>query len=277
MLKPYPRSIVPNNRYRYRLPMRKLLADYPDLAVVRRSKMKDPFVSSTAGSVKALRDDAIGDLLEMSVNLLGGSFKMRHLPFVPSMDLVQEEWDGHTEPCLPLSTNSYGVEPEWGVIGFRVSVVNAFAFPYTKTIDKKDYPKVVKASEHIRKRERLNVPEVVVGALGQAGDNMTDVHAWLHVNHHPTLLNYWHMQIDVYPAGSEDYLRHGNKLREARRIRHRFRDFLSRIAICEFGYSYHIGARYYKRGTCCVSNLLDDVWNGISQRCIKFPGSGTIK
>lgn len=271
MLKPYPRCIVPNTRYRYRLPMRKLLADYPDLAVVRRSKMRDPFVFSASGKVRTLRNDAIDDLLEISVNLLGGPFKMRHLPFAPSLELVKDEWDGEAMPCLQLSENDYDVKPEWGIIGFRVAVVNTFAFPYCKDINKKDYLGIVKASRQIKKRERLNVPEAIVGALGQADNNMTNVHAWLHVNHHPTLLNYWHMQIDVYPAGREDYLHHGNKSNEARRIRHRFRDFLSRIAICEFGYSYHIGARYYMRGTSCWRNVIDNVWNGLSRSCIKFP------
>ena len=195
----------------------------------------------------------------------------RHLPFAPSLDLVKDEWDGHSEPSFPLAAGDYKVEEEWGIIGFRVSVVNSFAFPYTKAVDKKDYANVVKASERIRKREKLDIDGEIVGMFGQAENQLTTVHAWLHVNHHPSLLNYWHMQIDVYPAGSEAYLLHGNKSGEARRIRHRFREFLSRIAICEFDYSYHIGSRYYRHSAGCMTNLFDDGLNNLCRRFVRFP------
>ena len=243
MPKPYPQSIVPQCNYRYRLPMRKLLADLPELAVVRRSSMKDPFAYSSSGNVKELRTDAIEDLQEMSVNLLGGSFKMKHLPFAPSLDLVKDEWDGHSEPSFPLSEGDYKVEEEWGIIGFRVSVVNSFAFPYTKAVDKKDYANVVKVSERIRKREKLDIDGEIVGMFGQADNQMTTVHAWLHVNQ----------------SG------------EARRIRHRFREFLSRIAICEFGYSYHIGSKYYQHGAGCMTNLFDDGLNNLYRSFVRYP------
>ena len=271
MPKEYPSCIVPRHQYRYRLPMRKLLADYPDVAVVRRCKQEQPFVMSTSGNYRELRTDALEDnLLEMSVNLLGGLFKMRHLPFAPSLEIAKIEWDGKQIPVLPVPVDNYSEKSEAGIIGFRVSQVNAFTFPYTKAVEKKDYSRLQKEAEKIKKRERLDVDGELVEAFGQSDKGLTTVRAWLHVNHHPTLLNYWHMQIDVYPAGSEKYLNYDNKSGEARRVRHRLREQLSRLAICELGNSYHIGTCYYKRNTGCVKACVDEIWNWTCRHCFKF-------
>ena len=166
---------------------------------------------------------------------------------------------------------------EKGIIAFRVSQVNTFTFPYTKAIEKKDYTLLQKEAEKIKKREMLDVDGELVEAFGQSDNGLTTVRAWLHVNHHPSLLNYWHMQIDVYPAGSEVYFNYGNKSGEARRVRHRFREQLSRIAICELGNSYHIGARYYRRNTGCIKLGLDEICNWTCRHCLKFSYSPVLK
>ena len=84
MPKTYPSCLLPGQNYRYRLPMRKLVEDYPDLAVVRRCKHPQPFVYSASGQHEQLRSDVFGDedLRELSCNLLGGLFKMKHLPVI---------------------------------------------------------------------------------------------------------------------------------------------------------------------------------------------------
>ena len=84
------------------------------------------------------------------------------------------------------------------------------------------------------------------------------------------------MQIDVYPAGVDKYLKSGQKSGEARRVKHRLREALSRKAICKLGNSYHIGEKYYKRGTHCFLNTIDVVWNGICRNCFTFPSSPVV-
>lgn len=271
----YPSCLVLESDYRYRLPMRKLVEDYPDLAVVRRCKHPQPFAQSASGQHEQLRSDVFGDedLREMSCNLLGGRFRMKHLPFAPAIGLVQEDWDGKQLPSLPLSPDAYSVKESTGIIGFRVEEINRYAFPYTMALPKKDYEQKRQDSERIRKREQLDIKEVVIGVYGQAGNGDTLVYAWLHVNHHPNIFNYWHMQIDVYPAGADAYLKSGQKTGESRRVKHRLREALSRKAICKLGHSYHIGERYYKRGTHCICNTIDDKWNGICRSCFTFPYS----
>ena len=279
MPKTYPSCLLPGQNYRYRLPMRKLVEDYPDLAVVRRCKHPQPFVYSASGQHEQLRSDVFGDedLRELSCNLLGGLFKMKHLPFAPSIELVQEDWDGKLFPTLPVSSDSYSIKEETGIIGFRVEEINRYSFPYQMALQKKDYDQKRKDSERIRKREQLDIIKgTVIGVYGQAENGDTLVYAWFHVNHHPNIFNYWHMQIDVYPAGVDKYLKSGQKSGEARRVKHRLREALSRKAICKLGNSYHIGEKYYKRGTHCFFNTIDVVWNGICRNCFTFPSSPVV-
>lgn len=277
MPKKYPSCIVPRPRFRYRLPMRKLLCDYPDLAVVRRSEERNPFVFSSSGKRKRLRDDALGSsLIEMSVNLMGGLYKMNHLPFNPVLELVENDWNGKYIPEIPVPEESYSIKEEWGVVAFRVIEANAFTFPYTKSIKKIDYSIIKDQAERAKMREGLKIDEEIVGALGGADNDMTKVYGWLHVNHHPNDLNYWHMQIDVYKPGCDEYIKGGGK-GENRRINHQLRVYISNIAICELGYSYYIGRKYYQYGICGIYSIFDNFRNWFCRKCIKFPYSPVLK
>lgn len=270
----YPSRVLPFSHYRYRLPMQKLLCDYPELAVVRRCKQTQPFVCSAKEKTKMLSSDAFGDnenLLEMSVNLLGGRFKLKHLPFVPDLELVKKEWDGHSSNQLPLKKNEdYTILSECGSIAFRVAEINTFVFPYSKSIEKKNYDQLIKEAEKIQEKEKLNVEKAIVGAFRQGDNNMTEVYARMHVNHHPNPLNYWHMQMDVYAVGQETYVKYDDSSKEARRIRHQLRVFLTRKAICKLGKRYHIGKRYYMHDASSFSYIFDGCLNWFMKTCCKF-------
>lgn len=249
MHKGYPQSIAPRRDYRYRLPMRKLLKDFPNLAVVRRCKDKNPFAYSTSGKRRCLKTDVLEEnLLEMSVNLLGGPYKTYHLPYKPKKELVDHDWDGQYEQTFPLPEDSFSIVPTYGAIFFRIAEANRFVFPYPKSIEKKDYDGIKRKAKIIQKREGLDVKGEIVGDFGASDNKMTSVHARLHVNHHPNDLNYWHMQMDAYAVAEDKYVRYEDKGNETRRIRHQLREFISRIAIQKLDSNYYIGRNYYIRG-----------------------------
>ena len=266
----YPLRILPRSNYRPRLPMRKLLIDYPNLAVVRRCKYRNPFAISESGNRKTLLHDALElNLLEMSVNLLGGRYKMKHLPYNPERELVLKEWDGCALRPLPIPKTDYNCLTEWGSIAFRVTDVNQFVFPYLKYIDKKQYAQLMQAAQTIQEKEKIVLKEAIVGVFGKAENNMTKVYARMHVNHHPNPMNYWHMQMDVYAVGKHEYVKHDDGSNEARRIRQQMREFFSRKAICKLGKRYHIAKRYYMHGTGFCSLVIDGLLNWIENRCFK--------
>lgn len=270
MSKLYPSCISPRIGNRYRLPMRLLLRDYPELTVARRCEDPDPFAYSGTGKIKKLKDTVFGDenLLEMSVNLLGGNFKLCHMPFNPSRQYVESDWCGKEEFDFSMSEDFYRFEETYGVVYFGVSQVNIFTFPYPKAVDKKDYPSLKDVGEKTKKKEGID--KELVGAFGDLDKGMTEMQAWLRVNHHPNILNYWHMQIDVYGVGHEGYFRHEEKSAEARHVRQRMREYITHIAICEAGTAYHIGRKYYCRNTGCVADAYDTVANSFCHYFLRF-------
>lgn len=270
MTKPYPRSISPRAANRHRLPMCKLLRDYPELIVVRRCDDPAPFALSGTGKIKKLKDEIFANenLLEMSVNLLGGKFKLHHLAFSPFRQFVEDEWCGRKVFDYSSLEDYYTVNNTYGVIFFGVSQVNTFTFPYSKAVDKKNFPILKDAGEKAKKKERID--KELVGELGSAGNNMTKMQAWLHVNHHPTILNYWHMQIDIYGVGHNGYFKYGENSADARRVRQQMREYISHIAIQEAGTAYHIGRKYYRHNTGCIVGVYDTVVNYFCHHFHKF-------
>ena len=270
MAKSYPRSISPCLGYRTRLPMRLLLLYYPGLTVVRRCDDPDPFAYSGTGKIRKLKDEVFADenLLEMSVNLLGGGFKIRHLAFTPLRQFVESDWSGKQEFDYSISDTYYNVEKTFGVIYFGVSQVNSYTFPYPKAVKKDEYD-ALKATGEMAKQD-AGIDKELVGALGSAGNNMTEMQAWLHVNHHPKMLNYWHMQIDVYGVGHDGYFKYNEKSGEVRHVRQRIREYITHIAICETGTAYHIGRKYYQRNTSCIVDSYDTVVNMFCRQFVNF-------
>ena len=271
MAKPYPKCIAPRRGYRCRLPMRSLLRAYPELTVVRCCDDPDPFAYSRTGNIKKLKDDIFKDanLLEMSVNLLGGPFKLCHLAFSGNSDITKEDWNGTDEFDFTHADDYYSEKGNgYGAIFFGVAQTNVFSFPYPKSVDKKDYAELKALGAKVQQKE--GIEQELVGALGGYGNNMTTMRAWLHVNHHPNILNYWHMQIDVYGVGHEGYFKYSDKSGEAKHVRQKLREYITHIAIYESGMAYHIGRKYYRRGTCCIADAGDKLTNKLNHRFLKF-------
>lgn len=271
MAKQYPRCVVPRMGYRYRLPMCLLLRNYPELTVVRRCDDPNPFAYSGTGNIKKLKDDVFKNenLLEMSVNLLGGSFKLRHLAFSGAFDVTKDEWNGTEEFDFSRNDEYYSEKTDsFGAISFGVAQVNVFTFPYPKSVDKKDYAALKETGQKIQQEK--GIEQELVGVLGGYGNNMTQMMAWLHVNHHPNILNYWHMQIDVYGVGHDGYFKYTDKSADARRVRQQMREHISHIAIYEAGSAYLIGRKYYQRGTCCISDAGDKLTNMVNRHFFRF-------
>ncbi len=262
MYKLYPSQIAPKHGFRFRLPMLKLLKDYSDLVVVRRCKSKDLFIISSKGGYKQLKEEILeNNLLEMSVNLLGGPFQKCHVPFIPKGDLVRNEWDGKDICNFPLSDENYSLNEECGMICFSVNKINKCTFPYLKTVTKADYKGLKEKSEEIKKRESLNIIGDIIGVLGAGNNKKTQVFAYLHVNHHPNILNYWHMQIDSYEAGARKYVRYEDKSGEARQVRHELRSYISHLRFAKLNCHYYIGRKYYSHNVNPLFSIYDRMIN----------------
>lgn len=248
MANTYPKEIVPKEGFLKRMTVNNLLQAYPLLVVARRCDDKQPFALSADGTKKILKDDILGsNLLQMSVNLLGASFKHSHLSYSPDLTLVEGEWDGSTIPKLPLEDTKFKTHLEYGVVYFYVSKVNSFVYPYSKVIKEDEYRNIKEKANDIQRRENLKIDQDIVGAFAGLDNKQTQVHARLKVNHSPNLYNYWHMQMNTYAVASENPVDYSDKSGEAKRIRRNLREYIGRIAKDQTNSQYHIGHCHYMR------------------------------
>ena len=186
-----------------------ILQAYPDAIVVRRCNLDHYEYSFSKDGNKYLSEKVLGlNVLELSVNLLGGEFKLCHLPFRPNLNFVSSDWNGTDLPQTPIDPSSYTIEEGFPSVFFYIKDLHNYAFPYEKSITSKEEYKQIKA-QFEKEQESLkntNIEKIFIGEYQGCSNKKTNVCGRLLVNHHPTILNYWHMQIDAYTAIGEDKL-----------------------------------------------------------------------
>lgn len=244
--------------------MQYLLTVYPQLAVVRCCEEKDLYAISSDGRKRVLKENALGpNLISMSVNLLGGAFKRKHLCFRPQRHLVKTDWDGKSIPNAPIESNSYSVLNATIPVYFRISEINKFAFPYCSHITASNYHQYKLNANKIKTRYNLDIEDEIIGSFGYENNNMTLAYARAYINHHPNILNYWHMQMDVYTTVDNKLIDYEDNSGEAKRIRRSLREHISRIAIERLDKRYNINQIFYTKDKpfwrkCCfgISRVL---------------------
>ena len=257
---PYPKEIAPQKGYTNFMTIKDLLKVYPDLAVVRRCDMESPYADSATGEHSALRPEVIpNNVIGLSVNLVGGVFEFKlHGAFNPETEIVYKDWDGETYVNFPLHQDEYSEKDPICPIFFQVSKIDKLTLPYTKTINQQEYASIKNKASEIQKKEDLFIEGAMISEFGKAPNGQTDVRAYVKVNHHPTILNYWHVQFDCYEADSEVPLPSDVDNAVTRKIRRKFREQLRNIAVAVLdGRRYHINRRFYFSKPPCACVAMD--------------------
>lgn len=271
---PYPEEIAPQKGYSNYMTIKDLLKTYPDLDVVRRCDMESPFADSATGEHTALRPEVIpNNAIGLSVNLVGGIFVFQlHGAFNPETDIVYKDWDGETYANFPLLQDEYSEKDPICPIFFQVSKIDRLTIPYTKTIDQQEYASIKNKVSEIQKNEDLFIEGTMISEFGKAPNGQTDVRAYLKVNHHPTILNYWHVQFDCYEADSEEPIPSDANNGVAKRIRRSLREQLRKIAVAKLdGRRYNINRRFYLSRPSCTCVAVDsciDAYYRFLPQCI---------
>lgn len=127
-------------------------------------------------------EDIGSNLNGLSVNLLGGEFKIDHVKWRP-IDL-NDYWDGREVSSEDLQSN-YKYDPDFCGIYIKASEVDGKDFIYPKHYnDEKSFKEDVTAFVNKFAEYNRKQPEVELYFIVQ-------------VNHRPTCSNYWHCQIEV--------------------------------------------------------------------------------
>ena len=185
----YPLEILPHESYRAKMDVDSLVYHESDACVVRRVADK-PQLDNVFGVTVFVNYGILQakDVLDMSTFLLGAQYQNIHLPFV---DASKRDWKGEKmeeiRGVLADANNwSYIDKPSFPLI-IRLSQLHLKTFDYPRTFEspkqKTDYEEKYKINSFY------------------AIDDKKAIYSFsIRFVHTPTLLNYWHFEMKLYPS-----------------------------------------------------------------------------
>lgn len=179
----YPHSIIPKPLFRERINFGELLSRQIVYILRRSDKLK----GETFNELGYLREDIIfrKDVPNMSMNLMGTFFKEQYLRFVPEMGTkATENWDGKSKVYLSEFINKYKTITNCSAIYFEAADLHNIDIPYSKPHDK-EAEKLFKTLKH------------------QIVDNIIIANSKTVLEHSPTYLNYWHIELSLLDFNSD--------------------------------------------------------------------------
>ena len=136
----YPSKILPHATYRHRLGIERLLANFPDLMVVRMVAGTPLEYSDEIDGEEVLLPSVFrGNMANLSMNLAGGLFdtaRDAHLGFLPKSEEATNPWDyaSHSADMLKDEDSYEYCNPCFGLC-FRVDDIHWKTFPYLRHFD----------------------------------------------------------------------------------------------------------------------------------------------
>lgn len=186
----YPKDIVPQPQYVIKIDIDNLLDKIGDFLICRRlnGSLDDNIIEFNGR--KKLTIEALGDIINLSTNMLGAKFRTdKHLMYSPKGDATND-WDGKPVD-LSKYNESYTIVENYSFVTYKGKGLHNHDFPYWKALSKDD----------IKKAESLGIDLGKLNELSEA-----QFTGKIRLEHKPTMLNYWHVVMDLYPQDSEDPL-----------------------------------------------------------------------
>ena len=207
----YPIEILPQPGYAVPFPLDKLKEQEGDYLVCYRitGSVDDCLEQGTFMGKKVLKKRCFEHLAHMSMNLYGGLFKPEYVCFAQKRP-ASDPWDGKSEVKLEDYEGLFPIIDDAVAIFYLASSLTISNLMTNMTFNNKD------AYNSLLSLYPDNTfPPYQKGLAVDVVTNVQIVHA-------PTNLNYWHLQLEVFPKGSEDELKNDNSWR--RRIFEHIRD-----------------------------------------------------
>lgn len=182
---PYPWCLIPKRKYKSRLCIDSLL-ETQKLFIVRRS---DKNHSETFNIFGTLRKDAltVKELPNLSMNLLGGKFKSKHLKFIPKGS-SSNVWNGKDAIMLKDYENQYEIAQTSTPIFIEAGLLNNIQIPYNNA--GREALKLAKLNKLDIDYSDPNLPK-----LNEKGISK--------ISHQPTNLNYWHVELQIFNKNND--------------------------------------------------------------------------
>jgi hypothetical protein len=182
----YPYCILPITKYKINIDCDTLINNQ-NIYILRRSNLSNEETFQSVFGQIVLNDDAIDDIriANLSVNLLGGTFKNKHCKYL-SKGQGASNWQGD-DVYLSDFINDYKVENNKGLIFIKASYLHNIEFPYNLPSDPHLHKEAAKFQNTVGEtRVLLNTPKHPIQVIGKT-----------YFVHSPINLNYWHLELKV--------------------------------------------------------------------------------
>lgn len=245
----YPQEILPQKGYITRMDLSYLKDLYPLIAVRRCMISSSAAFEESECGVKMLTSDAIGQVIGLSLNLLGGKFDdKKHILYKPSKTSpCREDWDGKT--FHKVSSNDYSISDLGGFnLYYSVRDWYNFTFPYNTTASSSEqFYKMHDDQNSIAESEGIDLENKICDVFKSKKQTFKMI-ARTKINHHPTLMNYWHVQLDCYRGNSTtEIMDKDNPASERKKIGLLLKNELKVNYHTEAKMNYHIDKKYYQQ------------------------------
>lgn len=210
----YPTEILPHESYKLNMDVDTLVSKVESACVVRRVAEK-PILDKVFGVTVLVNYGILQakDILDMSTYLLGAQYQNIHLPFV---DTSKRDWKGETNEEIRgvlADANSWShIDGASFPLMIRLSQLHQKTFEYPRTFES---PKLKKEFE-----EKYKIKSFY------AVDDKEAIYTFsIRFVHTPTLLNYWHFEMKLYPSMDVAFPRKEEKKKWMRKM---VEDFLQK-------------------------------------------------
>lgn len=187
----YPKELIPNSNMMFPFPLQSLVERKGDYVVCYRLKgtVDDNMDEDTLGGMEVLKEECFEHIVHMSMNLIGGGFRPDHVIFVQKKP-GSDPWNGAEDVCLEDFAHCIEEMAEATPVFYLASKVNNMERTVKATFNNSDAYKAFKNAMVNAKPDCW--PEFYKGIS-------VDVPFAICIEHAPSKLNYWHVQMEVYP------------------------------------------------------------------------------
>lgn len=182
----YPKEIIPKAKYVVNIDIDRILDYKDDFLICRRLKgtLEENIVPFNGKYV--LKTESLGNIINMSTNLLGAKFKAnKHIQFSPKGDGILD-WDGK-KVDMKMFSMSFQVLDNCSFVAYKGKILHNIQVPYIKVLSD---------------AEKKNAQSLGINLDKLNGLNEAPLIGTIRLAHRPTMLNYWHVVMDLFPHGS---------------------------------------------------------------------------
>lgn len=184
----YPSRILPKTCFKNYIEFDSLF-EGQTVYLLRRSDSPLDLTFNHLDDTYTLKDDILNlsDIPNLSVNLIGGRFKIKHAKF--KLDIKSEAcklWDGKSSIFLSDHLNNYSISDTFCHIFFDSTNIHDLDVPYSKPYDKK-------LENLLKSLEKDIKPE----------NNKFHFIGKIKFIPMPTNLNYWHVELKIFDFNNE--------------------------------------------------------------------------